>query len=63
MKDYAVYKGDELLCFGNVNECAKYLGVLPDTVRFYASAKYLNRVKKRKNASNYTIVIKIEDDE
>jgi hypothetical protein len=63
VKEYAVYRGDNFLCVGTIKECAKYLGVEPDTVRFYASSRYLQRVNSRKNARNYTIVIKIEDDE
>jgi hypothetical protein len=59
-KDYAVYKGDTLICFGTLKECAKHLGVLPETVKFYTTPTYK---KRRKNSTNdHLIVFRIEDD-
>jgi hypothetical protein len=63
MREYAVYKGEDILCIGTVHECAKFLEIKPDTVRFYASPKYLSRLEKRKNPKNYIIVVKLDDDD
>jgi hypothetical protein len=59
-KDYAVYKGDTLICFGSAEYCAEQLGVRPQTIPFYASPAY----KKRRVGSDrdHLIVIRIEDD-
>ncbi|PFJ10806.1 hypothetical protein COD67_00950, partial [Bacillus cereus] len=34
-KEYAIYKGESLICIGTVQECAQHLGVLPKTILFY----------------------------
>jgi hypothetical protein len=61
--EYAVYKGDTLLCIGTVKECAAELNVLPETIKFYTTPTYQRRLSKRKNPKNYRTVIKIEDEE
>lgn len=59
-KEYAVYKGDTLLAMGTREECAKQLGVLPDTVTFYGTPTYKNRVEKRKSSSgNVRVLVKL----
>jgi hypothetical protein len=58
--EYAVYKGDELLVVGNVEECAEFLGVLPRTIWTYACE---SRIKRFKNLKDYTYSVKLEDDE
>jgi hypothetical protein len=63
VKEYAVYKGDEFLCVGTAEECAKYLGVLPRTVRYYSYEKYLKKVEKRKNPKNFIIAVKLDDED
>jgi len=60
--EYAVYKGDEFICVGTIKECARYMDVLPETVRYYTTPAYQRRLAKRKNAQNYITVIKIEED-
>ncbi|QNG60370.1 hypothetical protein H4O14_02250 [Bacillus sp. PAMC26568] len=62
MKEYAVYKGDTFICIGTVEECANYLDVSPQTIRFYLSPAYKKRIAKRGETSNSLTVIKIEDD-
>jgi hypothetical protein len=61
-QDIAVYKGDDLLCFGSVVECANWLGINKSTMYFYMSSSYKNRIIER-NWKNPIEVIKIEDDE
>ena len=60
MREYAVYKGDELLVIGTRQECADALSVKPSTITFYSS----NAHRKRGNDSDDRIIaIKLEDDE
>lgn len=62
MSDYAMYKGDELLHIGTIEEIAKVHGVLQQTIRFYATPAYRRRVSKREKAENYIEVFKLEDE-
>lgn len=61
--EYAVYKGDSLVCIGTINECANYMDVLPKTVKFYLTPTYQKRLAKRKKARNYITVIKIDNED
>lgn len=45
MKIYAIYKGEKFLCEGTSRQCAEYLGVKPETIRFWSTA-----VNKRRAA-------------
>lgn len=45
-KEYAVYKGEEILVIGTLTECAKALKVKEDTVRFYATPAHKKRTGK-----------------
>lgn len=60
--EYAVYKGESLICIGTIKECAEHMGVLPETVRYYTKPAYQRRLAKRKNARNYLTVEKLEDE-
>ena len=60
MREYAVYKGDELLVIGTLEECAEALKVKPATILFYQSGVYQRRGK---NSNKRRIAIKLEDDE
>lgn len=62
-KEYAVYKGESLICIGTIQECAQHMGVLPATVRFYTRPAYQRRLAERKNPRNYLIVTELEEDE
>ncbi|KIP24240.1 transcriptional regulator [Bacillus thuringiensis] len=55
-KEFIVYKGETFICAGTAKECAEYMGVKPETVKFYARPAYKKRVAARKNARNYMIV-------
>lgn len=62
-KDYAVYEGDTFICWGTAKDCAERIGISPETIYFYATEKYRNRLAKRtKGNQNPLIVIRIEDD-
>ncbi|OEH53015.1 hypothetical protein AQ616_18425 [Oceanobacillus sp. E9] len=56
-KEWAIYKGDQFVFMGTTNECAKELGVHPDTIRFYSTPIYKKRLEKRGNLDNSTVVV------
>mgnify|MGYP001420577242 CR=1 FL=1 len=45
MKEYAIYKGEEILAIGTLQEIAASLCVEIETVKFYGMPSYLKRVK------------------
>lgn len=58
--EYCLYKGENLLHIGTLDEIAKERGVLKETIRFYTTPTYKRRVSRRKNARNYITVTKLE---
>lgn len=62
MKEYAVYKGDDLLVIGTIQECAEFLGVKKETVKFYMTPTYQRRIEKRKKSRSYRTVISLDDE-
>ena len=50
-QEYAVYKGDDILIIGNVEECAKYMGVSKSTIYWYS-----NKAAHDRNKTNNRIV-------
>ena len=63
MKEYALYKGEELLCLGTAKEIAKELHILPETVKFYGTNTYQRRLEKRKNVRNARVLVELDDEE
>ena len=63
MKEYALYKGDEFLSVGTVEEIAKEVGAKPETVMYYGTNAYKRKLAKRKDSKNAKILIKLEDEE
>ena len=53
-KEYALYKGDELLGVGTVEELSKELGIKKSTLHFYASPAYDNRLKELRKEKKLT---------
>lgn len=43
VKEYALYKGDELLAMGTKREIAEQLGVSVNTVSYYSTPVYAKR--------------------
>ena len=56
MKEYAVYKGDELLGIGTIEELAKKFNVRPRTVKDWSCPSYCKRGGNK-------IAIPLEDDD
>ena len=57
MKEYAVYKGDKFITSGTAEECAAFMGVKPETVKYYTTPTYQRKLSRRKNSRNPLIVI------
>ena len=47
MKEYALYKGDELLAMGTKREIAEKLGVSVNTITFYGAPSYAKRTNEK----------------
>jgi len=61
--DNAMYKGDDFLCIGTLDELAEFRGVQRETIYWYTMPTYHRRIAKRKNARNYITVEKLEEEE
>lgn len=55
-KEYALYKGDELLEIGTIEEIAKRQNVSENTIRYYKTNAHLRKCKKSDDY-NYRILI------
>lgn len=56
MKEYAIYKGEEILTIGTAREIAKQLKVKESTVYFWSTPAYKKRTRK-----NAKIAIRLEE--
>lgn len=61
MVGYVMYKGEDLLHIGTIGEIAKRRGVLKETIYFYTTNAYRNKLAKRKKSRNYITVTRLED--
>ena len=65
-REYALYKGEEILAIGTIADIAKETGVKERTVSYYKTQAYQNRLERR-NALNGNIRILVslegEDEE
>lgn len=62
MKEYALYKGDEILQIGTISEIAEKQKVKEKTVKFYKTRAYEKRIQNRKS-KKAKILIEIEREE
>lgn len=63
LPEYAVYKGEELICIGTRRELAKKFNVTVDTVQFWSTPANKRRLASRRGGkSQGKLAIKIEDD-
>lgn len=64
-KEYAVYKGEELLAIGTAKECGEELGLSPKTIRYYACKAYKDKLERwgNKGVNAKVAVILDKDDE
>lgn len=47
--EYVLYKGEEIITIGTIEEIAKSEKVKKETVKFYGTRSYRNRLKNRKS--------------
>ncbi|WP_375614878.1 hypothetical protein [Streptococcus thermophilus] len=47
MKEYALYRGDELLAIGTKREIAEQLGISVRSVSFYGTTSYAKRTSEK----------------
>lgn len=59
-KEYAIYKGDEILAVGTIEEIAKELNILPSTVIYYGMNCYKKKIANRKSI-NARELVELED--
>ncbi len=59
MKEYAIYKGDDIIAIGSTKQCAKELSVKPETIHFYGTPTY----KKRTTDKNGRRLVELDGDE
>jgi len=64
MKEYALYKGENILAIGTIPFIARTLGVQRETITYYRTQAYKNRLKRR-NAlkGNVRILVELNDEE
>ena len=56
-QEYALYKGDEFIDLGTIQEIAKREGVKPKTILYYKTPAYK---KKFRDDTNRKVLIKID---
>ena len=62
MEEYALYKGEELLALGSIREIAKEMIVKEQTVVYYKTQAYINRLKRRKALEgNVRMLVSLDD--
>lgn len=61
MRQYAVYKGDDIMAIGTAEECAEALHVQSKYIRWLTTPTAKKRLAKRKK-TNFCTVAEILDD-
>lgn len=63
VKEYALYKGEEILAIGTITEIAREVGLSNSGVLYYKTPTYLNRLRRENRLDgNVRILIEIEED-
>lgn len=57
-REYALYKGEEIIEIGTIKEIAKSQNVKEKTILFYQSPAYLRRHSKS-HIGNYKVLVKL----
>jgi len=63
MTEYAIYKDDDLLFIGTVDECAAFRGVKPETIRWHSTPRGQRQADARKKQGKALRIIRLEEDE
>ncbi|MYL41796.1 hypothetical protein [Virgibacillus salexigens] len=59
VQEFAVYKGETLLCIGTKEECAEELNVQPEYIYWLTTPTAKRRLASRKNPDKCTVGIKL----
>ncbi|MBY7009540.1 hypothetical protein FDB15_08175 [Clostridium botulinum] len=59
---YALYKGEECLGIGSIQELAKQFNVQLRTIQFYGTDAYKRKLEKRKNSNNAKLLVPIDEE-
>lgn len=62
VKEYAVYKGDDLIVMGTAQECADYMGVTKEYIIWLTMPTAKRRLASRKHPDRCTTAELIEED-
>lgn len=65
MKDiaeYALYKGEEILSIGTIDEIAREMNVQYRTIKYYTTGAYKRKLAKRKKPKNFKMLVLLEDE-
>jgi len=61
VEEFALYKGEDLLFIGTIQEIAEHRNVKVESDRYNLTPAYQKRIDKRKNARNYLTLTRLED--
>jgi len=56
LKEYALYKGEDLLCMGTIKEISTIQEVKQSTIMFYQTKSYKKRLTNRKELNSKILV-------
>ena len=62
LREFALYKGENVLAIGTISDIANQLEVRKDTIAYYKTQAYRRKLEKRKNSNNPIILIEIEEE-
>lgn len=62
IKEFAIYKGEELIVMGTAKECADHMGVTPDYIKWMVTPTGRKRLANRKNPERCTTAVLLDDD-
>ena len=60
LKEYALYKGEEILAIGTIEEIAKKMNIKKETVKYYQTPVYKKRLINRKCSWNVRELVCLE---
>lgn len=61
-KEYAVYKGENILTMGTAEECSKELNVSKEYIVWMTMPSYKRRLSNRKHPEKCTAAFEMEDE-
>lgn len=62
MKEYALYKGDTLLCMGTISFIARTMGVKRESIAYFRYPAYQRRLEKRGACKNVRVLVDLSED-